>query len=98
MLWAACCTCFFGFLRSDEIAVPLQKDYAVRSISHMVMSHSTQNTPPVWNIKASKTDPFQKGVTIYVGCTNNDLCPVAALAVYTTIRGTNDGPFFVLEN
>ena len=37
-------------------------------------------------------------MTIHVGRTNNDLSPVAALATYTTIRGTNDGPFFVLEN
>ena len=27
MLWAACCTCFFGFLRSREITVPSMKSY-----------------------------------------------------------------------
>ena len=27
MLWAACCTCFFGFLRSGEITVPSQQEY-----------------------------------------------------------------------
>ena len=50
------------------------------------------------NVKVSKMDPFRKGVVICVGRTDNALCPVAALAVYTTIRGTNDGPFFILEN
>ena len=27
MLWAACCTCFFGFLRSGEVIVPSPKEY-----------------------------------------------------------------------
>ena len=27
MLWAAVCTCFFGFLRSGEIVVPSDSEY-----------------------------------------------------------------------
>lgn len=27
MLWEACCTCFFGFLRSGEITVPSLREY-----------------------------------------------------------------------
>ena len=27
MIWAACCTCSFGFLRSGEITVPSQKEF-----------------------------------------------------------------------
>ena len=34
------------------------------------------------NIKASKTDPCRKGISIYIGRTNNGLCLVAALAAY----------------
>ena len=30
-------------------------------------------------IKQSKTDPFRQGVTIHMGKTGGDLCPVAAL-------------------
>ena len=48
------------------------------------------------NTKASKTDPFQKGFSIYIGRTNNGLCPVAALAAYFAARGTGPGPFFDL--
>ena len=68
--------------------------------SHMGMLHLTPATPPSLariNIKASKTGPFRKGVIICVGRTNNDLCPVAALAAYTTIRGADNGPFFMFE-
>ena len=27
MLWAACCTCYFGFLRSGEISIPSDRGY-----------------------------------------------------------------------
>ena len=101
MLWAACCTCFFGFLRSGEITVPSQNDYdSSAHLSHGDVAFDSMHNPTLAQIKikASKTDPFRKGVTICVGRTNNDLCPVAALAAYTTLRGSNEGPFFVLEN
>ena len=29
MLWAACCSCFFGFLRSGEVTVPSTKDQSI---------------------------------------------------------------------
>lgn len=91
----------FGFLCSGEITVPSQKDYdSTAHLSYGDVTFDSKNTPSTAQIqiKASKTDPFWKGVTIHVGRTNNDLCPVAALAAYTTIRGNHKGPFFVLEN
>ena len=33
-------------------------------------------------IKASKTEPFRKGVTVYLSRTNSDLCPVSAILAY----------------
>lgn len=33
-------------------------------------------------IKQSKTDPFQKGIDIYLGKTNSDLCPASPLFQY----------------
>ena len=49
-------------------------------------------------VKASKTDPFRKGVTVYLGATGGDLCPVAALIGYMVLRGGHDGPMFLFEN
>ena len=46
------------------------------------------------HIKASKTDPFQQGVYVYLGATGNDLCPVAAVSAYLAVRGRKPGPFF----
>ena len=101
MLWAACCTCFFGFLRLGEITVPTQTDYdSSTHLSYGDIMFDSKASPTFVqvNIKASKTDPFRKGVAICMGRTNNDLCPVAALAAYITLRGSGEGPLFMLKN
>ena len=36
------------------------------------------------SIKQSKTDPFRRGVDLFVGLTGTDLCPVAAILDYLT--------------
>ena len=38
-------------------------------------------------IKASKTNVFRKGVSVYLGVTGTDLCPVAAILSYMTLQG-----------
>ena len=101
MLWAACCTCFFGFLRSGEITVPSAGEYdpgAHLSYGDVMLDSRESPTMAQVNIKASKTDPFRKGVSIYIGRTNNGLCPVAALAAYFAARGSGPGPFFRFSN
>ena len=46
MLWAACCTCFFGFLRSGKITVPSMAEYdadyhlsSLHLLGYMLGSH-----------------------------------------------------------
>ena len=45
-------------------------------------------------IKASKTDPFRKGVQLLLPRTGGPLCPVDALSSYLSIRGNAPGPLF----
>ena len=45
-------------------------------------------------IKSSKTDPFRRGVFIYLGQGDSSLCPVAAVASYIMLRGSAPRPFF----
>ena len=47
-------------------------------------------------IKASKTDPFRVGTDIFMGRTDNDLCPVAAVLAFMALRGP--GPFFCFSD
>ena len=101
MLWAACCTCFFGFLRCGEITVPSVQEFDPGyhlSYGDVRLDSTTQPSVVDVNIKASKTDPFRQGVRIYLGKTDNDLCPVAAVAAYLASRSITPGPFFHFQN
>ena len=49
-------------------------------------------------IKQSKTDPFRKGIDLYVGCTGTDICPVAAVLDYLQCRGMSLGALFILKD
>ena len=97
MLWAACCMCFFGFLRSGEIVVPADSAYD-RGVHLSWGDVRVDNTAdPQYlevHIKASKTDPFRHGVSIYLGRSQADLCPVSAVLAYMVLRGMTPGPFF----
>ena len=48
-------------------------------------------------IKLSKIDPFRKGVMLYLGRTDSELCPMAAVSVNLAVRGRASGPFFVFN-
>ena len=100
MLWPVCCTCFFGFLRSGEVTVPSLKGYdpgAHLSLDDVALDSRSNPTVVQVRIKASKTDPFRKGVFVYLGKTDDLLCPVAAVTAYMASRGRSPGPFFVFR-
>ena len=84
MLWAACCMCFFGFLRSGEVTVESRRLYDPEghlSAGDVALDSVSDSKVVQVKIKVSKTDPFRKGVTIYLGRTGDDLCPVAAIVL-----------------
>ena len=97
MLWAACCMCFYGFLRSGEITVPSMAEFD--SEGHLAegdVALDGLEDPAVVrvHIKASKTDPFRQGVFVFIGRTENNRCPVTAIVAYLVVRGRSTGPFF----
>ena len=49
-------------------------------------------------IKASKTDLFRKGVSVFLGVTSRDLYPAAANLEYMVHRGSQQGPFFIFTD
>lgn len=97
MLWAAAVLCFFGFFRSGELTVPNETsfDEGAHLMFQDVTVDSLEN-PQVLKVKvkASKTDPYRVGIDVFVGRTDNDLCPVAAVLAYMRSRGPGPGPFF----
>ena len=46
------------------------------------------------HLKVSKCDQFSRGVNVFVGHTEDDLCPVVAVLNYIAQRGEQPGPFF----
>lgn len=101
MLWAAVCTCFFGFMRSGEMTLPSES--AFDPSSHLCFSDVAVddiNSPRIvkLRLKASKTDPFRKGVEIVLGRTQNALCPVSALLSYLALRGSRPGFLFLFAD
>lgn len=101
MIWAACCLCYFGFLRSGEVCVPSREGYdagAHLSYGDIAIDSRSKPTLLAVTIKASKTDPFRKGVQIFIGRTDSELCPIAAVLPYLAIRGTTAGPLFRFAN
>ena len=97
MLWAACCLGFFGFLRSGEMTVPSQIGYDPSChLSREDIAVDNPANPQVLRVtlKQSKTDPFRKGIDLYLGRTSADLCPVKALLNYLVVRGKSRGPLF----
>ena len=49
-------------------------------------------------IKISKKDQFRNGFKAVIGATQDELCPVAALMSYLTLRGDDPGPLFHWDN
>ena len=101
MLWAAVCTCFFGFMRSGEMTLPSES--AFEPSSHIGFKDVTVDdisSPRIVKIrlKTSKTDPFRKGVEIVFGRTHTSLCPIAALLSYLAIRGNRPGFLFLFAD
>lgn len=97
MLWAAAVTCFFGFFRAGELTVPSAS--AFDPAVHLAWGDvaADENQPPSMVrvfLKRSKCDQFGRGVTVYVGKTDNSLCPVSAILAYVARRGDAPGAFF----
>ena len=50
------------------------------------------------NIKASKKDLFCQGMSLYLGATDRELCPVMAILNYLVVRRNSPGPLFHWQN
>ena len=101
MLKAACCMGFFGFLRAAEFTTPSWREYDKGSQLSLgdvaVDSHSNPSLLRV-HIKQSKTDPFRRGVHIYLGRAQSDICPVVHITRYLAAKGKAPGPLFLCSD
>ena len=99
MMWVACCTAFFSFLRCSEFTIPSPSEFEPAthlSIKDMAIDDKTSSLIRV-TTKQSKTDPFRKGVHLFLGRTDNPICPVTAILPYLTACGNTAGQLFITE-
>ena len=92
---------FFGVLRADEFTVDsLQCFDPDTHLTPRDVSVDSRVRPSLISvhIKQSKTDPFRRGTVIYMGRTDNVLCPVAAVLSYLARCGDHPGPLFLFED
>ena len=90
-----------GFLHIEEITVPSDSRFDPGthiSLADVAFNHATESTQIEISIKQSNTDPFRKGVTLTLGRTRSQLCPVAAMACYLVKRGQKPVPLFQFQN
>ena len=102
LIWAACSLAFFGFLRVSELTIPSDADYDDEChLSLEIVSVENRDNPQLFRvkIKQSKTDPFRRGVDIYLGATGRTLCPIKAILPYLALRPKHhNGPLFIFED
>ena len=101
MLWAAACSCFFGFFRAGEITVPSEGAYdAGTHLNFADVAIDDPKNPSLMRIrlKSSKTDPFRNGVDIFLGRTKNQLCPIEAMLAFLAVRGDRQGFLFTFAD
>ena len=101
LIWAACCLGFFAFLRSGEFTVQSMQQFdASWHLTPRDISVDSIENPSILKIhlKGSKMDQTKIGLDIYIGRTQNEICPVAAILAYLALRGQDDGPLFRLSD
>ena len=101
MLWAACCTGFFGFLCSGEFTCPAANiaDPPPPPTPSDISIDSRENPQVITiHLRRTKTDPFGVGCKVYLGRTRMTPCPVAAMLHYLAARPSAHGPLFTFED
>ena len=66
-----------------KMTAPSDATYDAFVISDIAVYHF--RSPAVVRV-ASKTDPFRKGVQLYLGKTGTTVCPVTAMVSYLCVR------------
>ena len=98
LLWAAATLGFLGFLRVGEFTAVPGSDQVPLSLADVRVDDHTNPTFLAVTLRANKTDPFGAGHTLYVGCTESRICPVAAVLAFVAVRPQVPGPLFVHRN
>ena len=98
LIWAVASLAFFGFFRLGELLLEREAAYSQAvhlSWGEVAVNNRENPTALRVHLKHSKCDQFGRGADVFVGRTDNELCPVAAVLTYFAQRGGTPGPLFI---
>ena len=84
-----------------EFACPSLRAYdtgAHLSLSDIALDIHINPSTLKHTIKASKTDPFRQGMSIFLASIDLPLCSVSSMTSYLAIRGPQPGPLFLWKD
>ena len=85
-------------MRAGEFTIKSAQEFdASSSLSPHDISVDQHSDPSMIRVHL-RQDPFRHGVDIYMGRTNTELCPKAAILAYVAIRPSSPGPFFIMKD
>ena len=98
MIWAACCTAYFGLLRVSEF-IASSPNHS-NSFTDMLLSGiaiDSYAAPQVIRItlKQSRTNQYKQGTHIYLGRTSHQVYPVKVLICYLDRHRGRPGPLYI---
>lgn len=105
LLWAAMTLGHFGLLRAAEFTIPAQGKFV--PAKHLTLSDVAFGELPDGatylsvRIKSSKTDRYNQGTTLYIGCTQTKVCAYCAMQQFVLERKSkcsHEGPLFLLDS
>ena len=89
---------FFGFLCSAEFTIQNLASFSPSihlGLDDVAVDSMSSPSCLRLRIKASKTDPFRKGIFLHIGRGEFPLCAICSLLAYLPLRGSAPGPFFL---
>jgi len=93
--WAACGMEFYAFLRSGEFTGATRNAFdPTLHITPEFMAVDSREKPTTMkiHIKQSKTDQLRQGINLFIGVTDNNICPITAALSYLAARGSLPHP------
>ena len=86
-----------GFFHSGEFTIPSHNTFDPQchlTPSDIAVDKYEDPSYTSVHIKHSKTDPFRRKITLYIGRNKSDICPVDTMLHYLVLRGNYPGPLF----
>jgi len=98
MLWCAMLLAFFGCMRASEFTVNAAFDKSIHICVSDVSLIDSHIPHAIVFVKKSKTDIYNKGVSLYIGCTSNPILCAHCSLRQVVVGRSSESPLFMFTN